>query len=204
MSPPVTISIRPIRGGEEEFLREMLYHALYVLAGSEPFPRGIVDNPEIGRYVQSWGRAGDEALIAVDDSDQRPVGAIWMRLWAGADRGYGYVGDDIPELSMAVLPEYRGKGIGSALLTRLLEDAEGRFACISLSVSTSNPAMGLYLRFGFESVAEAGDSVTAPADFLTAPAASVTAPAASLTAPAASLTMMKRLKLSKPQGEARN
>jgi len=37
----------------------------------------------------------------------------------GADRGYGYVANDIPELALAVAPEHRGRGLGSSLIDTL-------------------------------------------------------------------------------------
>lgn len=79
---------------------------------------------------------------------------------SGQDRGYGYVDDATPELSIALLPAYRGRGIGSQLLARLLEQAQGCCPGVSLSVSAGNPARRLYERFGFEIVAERGSSLT--------------------------------------------
>jgi ribosomal protein S18 acetylase RimI-like enzyme len=89
----------------------------------------------------------------------KSIGAAWLRLLTGNDRGYGYVDETTPELSIALTPEYRGKGIGSQLLTRLLENAKSHFSGICLSVHVDNPARHLYQRFGFEAVKEEGSSV---------------------------------------------
>ena len=40
-----------------------------------------------------------------------PIGAAWLRLLKGDERGYGHVDDETPELGMAVLPAYRGRGV---------------------------------------------------------------------------------------------
>ena len=61
---------------------------------------------------------------------------------------------------MALMPEYRGKGIGSQLLARLLEAAVPRYAAICLSVSLDNPAQRLYQRMGFEIVSENDSAFT--------------------------------------------
>jgi ribosomal protein S18 acetylase RimI-like enzyme len=82
------------------------------------------------------------------------VGAAWLRLLAGERRGYGHVDDDTPELSIAVLPDFRNQGIGSRLLDLLMKDAVERFNKISLSVTKENPARRLYKRFGFEETEE--------------------------------------------------
>jgi GNAT superfamily N-acetyltransferase len=71
-----------------------------------------------------------------------------MRLFRAPDKGYGYVGDDIPELGIAVLREHRGRGIGSALLQQLLEIAALSHEAVSLSVSRDNPARRLSERIG--------------------------------------------------------
>jgi ribosomal protein S18 acetylase RimI-like enzyme len=78
-------------------------------------------------------------------------------LLRGEERGFAYVDDETPELAVAVLPEYRGKGIGTALLMRHLEAAAGLYRALSLSVSPRNPAKRLYERLGFEIVATGDD-----------------------------------------------
>jgi ribosomal-protein-alanine N-acetyltransferase len=56
--------------------------------------------------------------------------------------------------TIAVLPEYEGRGIGTALLTELLTEARRRGANdVLLEVRADNPrAQQLYLRFGFEQI----------------------------------------------------
>jgi ribosomal-protein-alanine N-acetyltransferase len=52
------------------------------------------------------------------------------------------------------VPEFEGKGIGSAVLTELIEEARRRRAAdVLLEVRADNPrAQQLYLRFGFEQI----------------------------------------------------
>ena len=99
-------------------------------------------------------------FVAIDAGSGGPVGAAWLRLLTGDERGYGYVGDETPELGMAVLPECRGRGVGSDLLRRLLESAGAVYRAVCLSVSADNPAVRLYGRAGFELVCERGASLT--------------------------------------------
>jgi ribosomal protein S18 acetylase RimI-like enzyme len=152
------IEIRPLTLVDEPFLWEMLYQALYVPEGHPPFPREIVQEPEISRYVQGWGKAGDVGFVALDDG--KPVGAVWLRLLAGENRGFGYVDETTPELSIAILPEYRGQGVGSKLMAHLFEKAQSRYRAICLSVSPDNPAKRLYQRLGFEVIEENRSSLT--------------------------------------------
>ena len=86
------------------------------------------------------------------------MGAVWLRLLKGEAGGYGYVDDRTPELGIAVLPDYRGQGIGTRLLEQLLRDATS-YDAISLSVSKGNPAINLYQKLEFRSVHEDDTSV---------------------------------------------
>ena len=150
----MNITYRAIEKSDEPFLWEMLYQALYVPAGESPFPREILQHPGIKIYVENWGEVSDQGLVALNDD--RPVGAVWVRLI----KAYGFVDDDIPELTIAVLPEFRGRGIGSNLMTELFSIISQKYKAVSLSVTAENPAMKLYQRLGFEVVKMDGNSVT--------------------------------------------
>jgi SAM-dependent methyltransferase/GNAT superfamily N-acetyltransferase len=156
----ISYSLRLVQPADEGFLWEMLYHALHVPAGQPPFPREIVKEPDIARYVAGWGQPDDLGFLAWDDATQQPVGAIWLRRFTNANAGYGFVAEDVPELSIALLPDYRNRGIGTALLTCLLSTVEQRYPALTLSVSADNPALRLYQRFGFTIVAQHGTSLT--------------------------------------------
>jgi GNAT superfamily N-acetyltransferase len=151
---------RLLTQADEHFLREMLYHALYVPDGQAPFPPEIVNEPELAKYVLDWGKAGDKGFAAVDELTSQPVGAAWMRLFTAENKGYGYVGEGVPELSVALLPTYRNRGIGTTLLKYLIEEARREHPALSLSVSSDNPAVRLYRRLGFEVVGQSGTSLT--------------------------------------------
>ena len=151
--------IRPLTPDDQPLLWEMLYLSLHVPEGGEPFAREVVERPEIAKYVRDWGREGDAGFVAVDE-EGRPIGAVWLRLLRGEERGFGYVDDRTPELGVAVLAGHRGRGVGTRLLARLVEAAACEFECVSLSVSAGNPARRLYERLGFEEVGTCGDSVT--------------------------------------------
>lgn len=151
--------IRPLKLEDEPFLWEMLYQALYVPEGYSALPREVVRLPELARYVQNWGREGDYGVLASDAITNQSIGALWLRLLIEENKGYGYVDDHTSELSIAVLPGYRGQGVGTQLLTHLFASEYGQ-SPISLSVSADNPAVRLYERFGFEIVSRSDDSLT--------------------------------------------
>ena len=120
----------------------------------------IRDRPEIRKYVENWGRTNDLGFAALAQTTNQPIGAAWIRLLKGENRGYGYIDDHTPELTMAVAPMWRGRGIGTALLGSVIEATQSFCAYISLSVSQDNPAIRLYQRMGFEALGVSGTSVT--------------------------------------------
>lgn len=83
-------NIRPLTPQDQPFLWEMLYLAIYVPDGQIAPSREIIRRPELARYVERWGRDGDCGFLATDAAG-KPVGAVWLRLLQGENKGYGYV-----------------------------------------------------------------------------------------------------------------
>ena len=147
MTPGV---IRPAGIHDVRFMRDMLRHA-YHWRMSEGAERPVY------RYVQNWGRPGDDGVIALEGP--HAYGAAWFRLFQATEPGFGFVDERTPELTIAVVPSRRGKGAGAELLQALLECARaGGYAAISLSAERGQT--GFYQRFGFEQVAESPHAVT--------------------------------------------
>lgn len=154
-------NIQKIKKTDSFFLWEMLYECTYVPLGQVRPPRDILKNPDIAKYVQDWGRIGDEGFLAISSTNQQPIGAAWYRLFSANNKAYGYVDDATPELCIAVLPQYRGQGIGRDLMINLLKKAESSsYSQISLSVDPNNPAIYLYQSLGFEKIGVSGTSWT--------------------------------------------
>ena len=121
----------------------------------------IMAAPELAHYVAGWPRAGDFGVVAEAGADALPVGAAWCRTFAAEDPGYGFVADDVAEVSMGVDPDCRGRGIGTALLDALIARARVLgLRAVSLSVEDGNRARALYERAGFRVVGRNGDSDT--------------------------------------------
>jgi GNAT superfamily N-acetyltransferase len=160
--------VRP--GGPEdvEFLREMLYEAVH-WAPENPAPKPpreeLLADPGLSHYLDGWGREGDFSLIALDPAGDRKVGAAWYRLMPPEDPGYGFVDALTPEISLAVVPDRRGRGVGGTLLRALMDMARSEgFGALSLSVQRTNPAARLYERHGFVGLFEVDDSWTMRAE----------------------------------------
>jgi GNAT superfamily N-acetyltransferase len=129
------IAIRELGPEDAEFLRVMLYEALFWDADKERLPpEFVLSHPQVTRYHEGWGRPG----------------AVWYRLFTDDDHGEGYVDEATPELAIAVDEQHRGAGVGAALMTAIAERARAAgVARISLSVDDENPARRLYARLGY-------------------------------------------------------
>ncbi|HEY1830711.1 MAG TPA: GNAT family N-acetyltransferase [Acidimicrobiales bacterium] len=118
----------------------------------------VLARPEVAHYIDGWGRRGDLGVVADNGA---PLGAAWIRRFTRHDPGYGYVDDETPELSIGVVEDQRGRGLGTAMLHALVERALGEGATrMSLSVEDENPARRLYERLGFDVVGRVGSSDT--------------------------------------------
>lgn len=125
----------------------LTYAASMEPAGHDAIETSKVD-AYLRTYVERWGsKAGDLGVIA-RVSSHGDIGAAWLRLAHGG--GSFKLGDHlVPELAMAVLPEFRGRGIGTGMVQRLVAMARRRFPAILLSVREDNRAVRLYERLGF-------------------------------------------------------
>ncbi|UWX97060.1 GNAT family N-acetyltransferase [Arthrobacter zhaoxinii] len=152
--------LRAAADSDFPFLVDILLHA-FNWSGEPTFTKDqLLNTPAVSHYVAGWKREQDFGTVAETD-DGRPIGAVWARLLSQADPGYGFVSDAIPELTMGVLPGHRGSGAGTALMTAVVEQAQGLgIDALSLSVEDANPARRLYERAGFRKVDRSGDSDT--------------------------------------------
>jgi ribosomal protein S18 acetylase RimI-like enzyme len=149
MEKQMNYVIRPLTKAEEPFLWEMLYYAAHMEEDGETSLQAAKNNPDLIKYAKDWGRETDMGFIALEPHSHRAIGAAWVRLLLGEDKTFSYINDFIPELAIAVVPDYIGKGVGALLLTHLLEAAKKVYPAVVLSVRSTNPARHLYERLGF-------------------------------------------------------
>jgi GNAT superfamily N-acetyltransferase len=135
----------PVRAGEPSdaaFIVEMARLASVI----EDRPPRPADDPEL---VQMLPRSPDTAVLALDD-DGHAVGAAWWR-FPDCPLVVTPDGAPVPELVVAVAPDYRGCGVGRCLLDALTARAtEHGYDRLALNVHIRNPAARLYSRTGFE------------------------------------------------------
>lgn len=140
--------IREMRQSEAHLLDDFLYEAIFIPEGVPAPPKTILQAPELQVYVAGFGeQAGDCALLA--ELDGKAVGAVWARIMDD----YGHIDDDTPSLAISLYQEYRGNGIGTAMLREMLCLLKQKgYKSVSLSVQKANYAVKLYHRVGFQIV----------------------------------------------------
>ncbi|MFJ6699543.1 GNAT family N-acetyltransferase [Streptomyces sp. NPDC091272] len=144
--------IRTATTADAPFLQDML-----VAAANTPSRPGwsradTLAAPENARYVSGWPRGTDLGVVAAE-ADGRAVGAAWLRFFTEAEPAYGFVRADIPEVTIGVAADRRGRGVGRALLRALANTARQHgLDYLSLSVERTNPAAALYRVEGYQVV----------------------------------------------------
>lgn len=76
----------------------------------------------------------------------RPVGRLYVDAWPS----------EVRIVDIALLPEARGRGLGTALLEAVIAAAHARGLAVSIHVEQDNPALRLYERLGFVRVEARG------------------------------------------------
>lgn len=153
------IRCRPAGADDFTFLATMLGEAA-VWRPDKPTPTSeqVMADPRYAMYLAGWPRQRDYGLVAEQDG---PLGAAWYRTYTAAIHGYGFVAEDVPELSIAVIASRRHEGIGRRLLIDLIDASITQgYRALSLSVAENNPARGLYESTGFVLVDQHGHSCT--------------------------------------------
>ena len=95
------------------------------------------------RHYQEHYTGANFDLLLVDD---RPVGRLYVARWEKTIR----------VVDVALMPDFRGCGIGTQLLTELFAEADASARSVSIHVEVNNPARRWYDRLGFLAVGEHG------------------------------------------------
>ena len=142
--------IRSLRKSETELLKDFLYEAIFIPEGMEAPEKDIVEKSELRVYTDDFdSRKSDNCLVA--DFGGKVVGAVWTRIMDD----YGHVDDDTPSFAISLYKEYRGRGIGTELMIKMLELLKEKgFKKASLAVQKANYAVKMYEKVGFKTIDE--------------------------------------------------
>lgn len=143
------VARRPVTSADRDVLLEV-YAAtraeeLTLVDWSEADKRAFVAmqfEAQDRHYREHYPSATFEVIVV----DGEPAGRLYVDRWR----------DEVRIVDIALLPEYRNAGIGTALLREVTAEAAASGRKASIHVEVFNPAIRLYARLGFEPVAERG------------------------------------------------
>lgn len=147
MPPPV--SLRPATAEDMESLA-----AVYATTRMEELAATDWDDSQKAEFCRMQFAAQDThyrqhyptAEFSVIEVSGVLVGRLYVDRWSR----------EIRIMDIAILPQHRGKGIGTDLLVDLKEEAADSGRRLSIHVERFNPALRLYERLGFRMTEDKG------------------------------------------------
>lgn len=108
----------------------------------------ITDIPLSNIYSAHYGlKSTDIGIYSL--SNNEVSGAAWIRLFKESDGASGFLDDLTPILTIGVMPDARGMGIGFLIMEQLLQEAAVMYDQISVSVQSNSRAVKFFGRLGF-------------------------------------------------------
>lgn len=99
----------------------------------------------MGKQINYWMDYNNFLLVA--QVDKKTVGAVWVRIM----NDYGHIDNATPSFAISLYKDYRGFGIGTALMKEMLHILKDRgYKQSSLAVQKANYAVRMYQKIGFE------------------------------------------------------
>jgi ribosomal protein S18 acetylase RimI-like enzyme len=139
---PGEVTVRSVSPTDADFLRAVFAstRATELSAlGSGPAADAFIRmqfEAQTRHYAAVYPRARD-SIIEVDGE---PAGRLFV------DRAE----DEVRVVDIALLPGFRGRGVGGTLVRRLLDEAQASGLPVRCHVIEGNEALGFWLRLGFE------------------------------------------------------
>lgn len=144
-----SVALRPMGSADMQFLLE-----LYATTRADELALVDWTVEQKAAFVQHqfaaqhahWQENYTDTSWDIIVSEDRPIGRLYVARWQ----------DEIRIVDIALLPEHRGAGIGTALMRSLFDEADESGRKVTVHVEVFNPARRLYERLGFVPAAEVG------------------------------------------------
>ena len=125
-----------LRSSEQKIVNDMLKYA---------HPE---DSENLSIYSDFYGlTAKDLGLYALVDNEI--AGAIWTRRLNDEHGSSAFINEQTPVMSVAILPKFKSKGIGSFMMEQFLQEAGELYEQISIDISAKPKSIKFYEKFGF-------------------------------------------------------
>jgi ribosomal protein S18 acetylase RimI-like enzyme len=145
----MTIALRPSESADEPFLYDIYASTrtdeLALVDWSDEQKTAFVRQQfeaQARHYREYYPTATQEVILV----DGEPAGRLYVDRWP----------NEIRVVDIAILPRFRGRGVGSALLRDVQAEAAASGRAVTLHVERFNRAQQLYARLGFVPTDDAG------------------------------------------------
>lgn len=143
-----SVTLRPAADGDRSLMLQV-----YASVREPELEASGLPREQWGPFVEHQFEAQSQAYAKYPDTsfevvlvDGEPAGRLIVARWA----------EELRVVDIALLPRFRGRGVGEKLMRPLLAEADERGVKASIHVERFNPAQRLYTRLGFRMVAETG------------------------------------------------
>lgn len=143
-----SVTLRPAADGDRPFMLRVYSSIRESELEGSGLPR-----EQWAPFIEQQFQAQSHAYASYRDTsfevvlvDGEPAGRLIIARWP----------EELRVVDIALLPEFRGRGIGGTLMREVIEEADKRGVKASIHVERFNPAQHLYTRLGFRMVSETG------------------------------------------------
>jgi ribosomal protein S18 acetylase RimI-like enzyme len=148
-APAFHLQLRPATAADQPFLFE-----LYASTRAQELAQVAWEPAQCDTFLRSQFAAQSHsyhsnypgASFEIIEIDGRPAGRLYLHPRE----------KEMRVIDIALLPAYRGQGVGTHLLHTIVAAADRQGKSVSIHVEMYNPAMSLYERLGFKIVSTYG------------------------------------------------
>ena len=145
LSLNMAVTLRPVEPDDEGFLFELFCRSQgNELGALDATHRDAILKMQYHAQLQTYNAEFPSAVHQIIMLERQVIGRVLVERTESEHRG----------VDIALMPEYRGGGIGTMLIQNLLDEAAGAGKPFRISVVRGNPALHLYERLGFKTTDE--------------------------------------------------
>lgn len=145
------LGVRAQTGADDAFLRSLYvsirWHEVEPLVDWTQDQKIAFLAGQFALQHQYYGTTFAECAFAIVEHQGEPIGRLYLDRVDPADTRI---------IDIAFLPQWCGRGLGTAFLRHLQDEARAEGRSVSIHVEGDNPARRLYERLGFEDVERRG------------------------------------------------
>jgi len=146
----IGLALRAETAGDVPFLRRLYISLRWEEFAAAPWPdeakRAFLEQQFEFQYKHYANAYRDLSDFDVLERDGEPVGRLYVYR----------SNTDVRIVDIGLLPEWRNRGLGGALIRALQAEAAAAGRSVSIHVEQFNPAQRLYARLGFQRIEEKG------------------------------------------------